>query len=75
VIEFTDPSDGEENVDIYDFRKKQKDIWDEFNFEVVFNIGQGIRVSGVGLENTNYQIFLLQEILKIQVLRFVVISI
>jgi hypothetical protein len=35
---FTDPSQGEENVDIYDFRKqKQKDIGDEFNFEVVFN--------------------------------------
>jgi len=35
---FTDPSQGEENVDIYDFRKqKEKGIGDEFNFEVVFN--------------------------------------
>jgi len=35
---FTDPADGEEDVDIYDFRKKkQKDIGDEFNFQVSFN--------------------------------------
>ncbi|MGQ9702122.1 MAG: hypothetical protein ACUVQT_06675, partial [bacterium] len=34
---FTDPSGGEEGVDVYDFRKKQRDIGDEYNFEIVFN--------------------------------------
>ncbi|MCX7994436.1 MAG: hypothetical protein N3A65_01515 [candidate division WOR-3 bacterium] len=35
---FTDPGDGEEGVDVFDFRKKKpKEIGDEYNFEVVFN--------------------------------------
>jgi hypothetical protein len=63
VIEFTDPSDGEENVDIYDFRKKKKGVGDEFNFEVVFNkpmdtvsVCQAIRVINVDNDSSEVNI-------------------
>jgi hypothetical protein len=61
---FTDPSQGEENVDIYDFRKqKQKGIGDEFNFEVVFNkpmdtvsVCQAIRVINIDNDSSEVNI-------------------